>query len=143
MPNPVVPLPSAPARSEKQRIHDLTRERDRMSAELIRTKRLLGRVRDAVFSIDWGVNQQIGAIRQYLVDDWDAATPPGKAFDLMRARDTSKVSGEGRVAEGFEFENGKAVLCWLGARSSVNVYDSIEHIKDIHGHGGSTEVVYR
>lgn len=142
MPNPV-PLPSAPARTQTQRIGDLTRERDRIATDLVRTKRMLGRVREAVFNPDWGADQQVAAIRQYLVDDWEVTTPPGKAFDLMRSHDSTKVSGEGRVAEGFEFQNGKAVLCWVGALSSVNVYESIDHIKAIHGHGGSTEVVYR
>lgn len=138
-----VPLPTAPARSGANRINDLVRERDRMSANLLATKRLLAAIRDAVFNPTWDNNQSIAAVRQYLVDEWDIATPPGKAFDLMRSHDSSRVSGEGRVAEGFEFENGKAVLCWLGPYSSVNTYDSIDHIRHIHGHGGSTEVVYR
>lgn len=142
MPNPT-PLPSAPPRSQAQRIGDLTRERDRISADLIRTKRVLGAVRDAVFNADWGQTQMVQAIRQYLVDDWDSTTPPGRAFDLLRSHDSSKISGEGRVAEGFEFENGKVALCWLGKFASVNVYDSIDHVRAIHGHGGSTEVKFR
>jgi hypothetical protein len=142
MTNPI-PTPSAPPRTEKQRIRDLTNERDRMSAELTDVKRLLGSIRDAVFNPDWGADQAVSSIRQYLVNDWKAATPPGRAFDLMRSVDGSGVSGTGRVAEGFEFENGKAVLCWLGAMSSVNVYESIDHIRAIHGHGGSTEVKFR
>jgi hypothetical protein len=142
MPNPT-PLPSAPPRSQAQRIGDLTRERDRIAADLIRTKRVLGAIRDAVFNTAWGQDQMVQAVKQYLVDDWDATTPPGCAFDLMRSHDGSGVSGSGRVAEGFEFENGKVALCWLGKFSSVNVYDSIDHVRAIHGHGGSTEVVYR
>jgi hypothetical protein len=137
------PLPSAPPRSQAQRIRDLTRERDRISTELIAAKKLLGHIRDAVFNPDWGTNQAIAAIRQYLVDGWETATPPGKVFDLMRSHDGSGVSGSGRVAEGFEFENGKVVMCWLGAMASINMYESIDHVKAIHGHGGSTEVVYR
>lgn len=138
-----VPLPTAPARSEKQRILDLTRERDRMSKELLAARRLLGLVRDSIFNPDWGNDQRINSIKQYLVDDWDSATPPGRVFDLLRMHDGTKVSGEGRVAEGVEFENGKVAMCWLSATSSVCVYDSIEHVRAIHGHGGSTEVVFR
>lgn len=142
MTNPT-PLPSAPPRSQAQRIGDLTRERDRIATDLINTKRLLGQLRDAAFNPAWSADQSMSAIRQALMDGWDAATPPGNAFDLMRSHDSSKISGEGRVAEGFEFENGKVALCWLGKYASVNVYDSIEHVRVIHGHGGSTEVVYR
>lgn len=142
MTNPT-PLPSAPPRSQAQRIGDLTRERDRISTELINVKQMLGLIRDAAFNPAWDHQQSMSAIRQALVDGWEDATPPGRVFDLMRSHDGSKISGTGRVAEGFEFENGKAALCWLGKFASVNVYDSIEHIRAIHGHGGSTEVVYR
>lgn len=138
-----VPLPTAPARSEKQRILDLTRERDRMSKELLAAKRLLGGIRDSIFNPDWGNDQRINSIKQYLVDDWDSATPPGRVFDLIRMHDGTGVSGDGRVAEGVEFENGKVAMCWLSATSSVCVYDSIDHVRAIHGHGGSTEVVFR
>lgn len=141
MPNPV-PLPTAPARTGAQRINDLIRERDRIAANLVGTRRLLGAIRDVAFSVD-SPDTGFAAVRQLLADDWDTATPPGQSFDLMRSHDSSKVSGEGRVAEGFEFENGKVALCWLGQFSSVNVYDSIEHVIHIHGHGGSTQVVYR
>lgn len=137
------PLPTAPARSEKQRILDLTRERDRMSKELVAAKRLLGSIRDSIFNSGWGNDQRINSIKQYLVDDWNSATPPGRVFDLLRAHDGTKVSGEGRVAEGIEFENGKIAMCWLSVTSSVCVYDSIDHVRAIHGHGGSTEVVFR
>ncbi len=137
------PVPAPPRRTQAQRIVDLTRERDRMSRELIQIKKLLGKIRDSVFNVDWGNDQQLDAVRQALLDDWDTATPPGKIFDLIRAHDSSGVSGDGRVAEGVEFENGKVAMCWLGAMASVNLYDSIDHVRAIHGHGGSTEVVYR
>lgn len=142
MTNPT-PMPSAPPRSQAQRIGDLTRERDRVANELIQVKRLLGMIRDAAFNPGWNGDQSISAIRQTLVDGWENVTPPGRAFDLMRSHDSSKISGEGRVAEGFEFENGKVALCWLGRFSSVNIYDSIDHVRVIHGHGGSTEVKFR
>ena len=138
-----VPLPTAPARSAPQRILDLTRERDRMSKELIQAKRLLGRIRDSVFNPDWGTSQIIDALRQYLVDDWETATPPGRVFDLLRNHDGSGISGSGRVAEGIEFENGKVAMCWLSSTSTVTLFDSIDDVVAIHGHGGSTEVKFR
>lgn len=143
MPTNPIPLPSAPVRTPVQQVGDLRRERDRIAADLVRAKRMLGCVREAVFNAEWDRHQTISAIRQCLLDDWEASAPPGRSFGLMRAHDSSKVSGVGTVAEGYEFENGKVALCWLGRYSSVNVYDSIEHVKVIHGHGGSTEVVYR
>lgn len=141
-PTPPPPVPSAPPRSQAQRIGDLTRERDRACAELISVKKLLGRIREATFQAS-SAGTGFDRIRQLLVDNWQETTPPGRVFDLMRSFDSSGKSGTGRVAEGIEFENGKVALCWLGPTSSVNVYDSIEHVIAIHGHGNSTEVVYR
>ena len=134
----------APARSQAQRINDLTRERDRLAKDLIGVRALLGRVRNAVFNLDTSpCHAEVAELKRLFLDNWEAATPPGRCFDMMRATDESKVSGTGRVAEGFEFENGKVALCWLGKFSSVNVYDSIDHVRAIHGHGGSTQIVYR
>lgn len=142
MPN--IPAPASTTRSQAQRIGDLTRERDRIASELVNVRAVLGRVRDAVFDLDGGpCASAVADLKRLFLDNWETATPPGRCFDLMRAHDGSKVSGTGRVAEGFEFENGKVALCWLGQFASVNVYDSIEHVRAIHGHGGSTQVVYR
>lgn len=116
-------------------------ERDRIAAELSGVKVLLGKIREAAFDQD--AKGAYAAIRTLLVENWDAATPQGKTFDLVRHVDHSKVSGTGAVAEGFEFKNGKVALCWLGRFSSVNVYDSIDHVRHIHGHGGATEVVFK
>jgi len=70
-----------------------------------------------------------------------------KNFWLNRKEDESGVSGTGRVAQGTEFDNGKCALTFLSDEtdidaSSVGVYDSIEDVKQIHGHGGKTEVEY-
>lgn len=130
------------SRSLSQRIGDLTRERDRISKELVATKRLLGSIREIAFGAGSSL-EGFSEIRQALGENWETATPPGRTFDLMRSHDGSGVSGAGRVAEGFEFEGGKVALCWLGRYSSVNVYDSVDHVKHIHGHGGATEVVFR
>ena len=116
-------------------------QRDQLAADLVRVRRLLGRIREAAFGQD--PDTGFAEIRRILVDNWQDATPAGRSFDLMRSVDTSGVSGTGRVAEGFEFENGKVALCWLGPMSSVNVYDSLDHVRAIHGHGGHTQVVPR
>lgn len=142
MTNPI-PSPSAPPRSQAQRLGDLSRERDRLAADLVKARRLLGQFRDAVFNLDDNASStEITDLKRLMFDNWEAATPPGRSFDLMRAHDGTKVSGTGRVAEGYEFENGKVALCWLGQFSSVNIYEGIDHVRAIHGHGGSTEVVF-
>jgi len=63
-----------------------------------------------------------------------------KIFYLKRAEDESGVSGTGRVAQGFIFDNGKVAVTWLSEHPSVTVYDNIGEVTAIHGHGGKTEV---
>ena len=64
-----------------------------------------------------------------------------KIFYLKRVEDESGVSGTGRIAQGFIFDNGKVALTWLSEHPSVTVYDSIGEVHAIHGHGGKTEVI--
>ena len=64
-----------------------------------------------------------------------------KMFYLKRVEDESGVSGTGRIAQGFIFDNGKVALTWLSEHPSVTVYDSIGEVTAVHGHGGKTEVV--
>ena len=64
-----------------------------------------------------------------------------KIFYLKRSEDESGISGTGRVAQGFIFDNGKVAVTWLSEHPSVTVYDSIGEVTAIHGHGGKTEVV--
>ena len=64
-----------------------------------------------------------------------------KIFYLKRDEDESGVSGTGRVAQGFIFDNGKVAVSWLSEHPSVTIYDSIGEVHAIHGHGGKTEVV--
>lgn len=63
-----------------------------------------------------------------------------RRFYLNRKNDVSGVSGEGVVAVGVQFPNGKCVLNWVTDTPSFNFYNSINDIKDIHGHGDSTEI---
>jgi hypothetical protein len=64
-------------------------------------------------------------------------------FQLYRREDESGVSGEGTVAFGVKFPepNGRVVLGWVTDFNSVAVYDSMDDMKDIHGHGGKTSIV--
>ena len=62
-----------------------------------------------------------------------------KIFYLKRVEDESGVSGTGRVAQGFIFDNGKVAVTWLSEHPSVTIYDSIGEVRAIHGHGGKTE----
>lgn len=63
-----------------------------------------------------------------------------RRFVLNRIEDETGTSGTGYVADGIQFYNGKCVLCWRAADSSIAVYDDIETLKNIHGHNGKTEV---
>lgn len=60
----------------------------------------------------------------------------------MRDEDVTGVSGVGRVAEGVQFSTGDCVLVWLGTLSSVVVYRSLADLEAIHGHGGSSRVIW-
>jgi len=64
----------------------------------------------------------------------------GKEFYLNRTEDESGISGTGRVAQGFVFDNGRVALVWLSEHPSTTVYDNIGEVQAIHGHSGSTEV---
>ena len=64
-----------------------------------------------------------------------------KVFYLNRVEDESGISGTGRVAQGFIFDNGKVCVTWLSDHPSVTVYDNIGEVHAIHGHGGKTEVI--
>ena len=61
-----------------------------------------------------------------------------KIFYLKREEDESGISGTGRVAQGFVFDNGKVAVSWLSEHPSITIYDSIGEVHAIHGHGGKT-----
>lgn len=63
-----------------------------------------------------------------------------KRFYLHRKEDETGISGEGFVAHGVQFEDGRVALRWRTATASTGLYDSIEDVIEIHGHGGRTEV---
>jgi hypothetical protein len=65
-----------------------------------------------------------------------------KRFHLFRNKDYSGVSGVGVVAEGVEFTDGTVAMKWLSNISALTVFQSIYDVEKIHGHRGSTEVVW-
>ena len=65
-----------------------------------------------------------------------------KIFYLNRTEDESGISGTGRVAQGFVFDNGKVAVTWLSEHPSVTIYDNIGEIHAVHGHGGKTTVEF-
>jgi|TARA_R100001463_G_scaffold20839_1_gene50567 hypothetical protein len=65
-----------------------------------------------------------------------------KMFYLKREEDESGISGTGRVAQGFVFDNGKVAVTWLSEHPSVTIYDNIGEVHAIHGHGGKTSVEF-
>jgi hypothetical protein len=64
-----------------------------------------------------------------------------KIFYLKRLEDESGVSGTGRVAQGFIFDNGKVALTWLSEHPSITIYDNIGEVHAIHSHDGKTEFI--
>lgn len=128
--------------SERRTINNLRQERDRISNELRRCRGDWHRLKDAVFGEGTDADK-LAQIQRILGNNLEHAVSTSKWYDLIRHHDPSKVSGTGRVAEIAEFEDGTTVLRWLSGTPSTTVYDSLEHVVRIHGHGGSTEVVPR
>lgn len=62
-------------------------------------------------------------------------------FYLQRTEDATGVSGVGRVAQGFIFEDGTVALRWLSEHRSTAIYSSIAEVQAIHGHNGATQIV--
>lgn len=65
-----------------------------------------------------------------------------RRFHLQRNVDATGTSGIGFVAVGCEFPNGWCSLTWLTLHTSVAFYPSIEALEHIHGHSGSTLIVW-
>lgn len=69
-----------------------------------------------------------------------------KVFSLVRNKDVSGISGTGEVAWGCVFPDGTAVLRWHaekgGAPPSTSMWNCVGDIERIHGHEGSTQIVY-
>lgn len=65
-----------------------------------------------------------------------------RRFALRRDEDLTGVSGTGIVAEGVEFWDGKVVMRWRSLTASTAIYDSVQHVEEIHGHEGRTRVCW-
>ena len=63
-----------------------------------------------------------------------------RPFYLHRIVDASGVSGTGIVAVGAVLPSGKAVLEWRSRWKTVTVFESVDQIIRIHGHGGRTQL---
>lgn len=66
-----------------------------------------------------------------------------RTFRLHREEDETNISGTGYVAEGVEFTDGRVAMRWTvrgGPRASTGLYDSIQDVKEIHGHEGKTKI---
>ena len=64
---------------------------------------------------------------------------PGiRPFYLYRIEDASGVSGTGIVAVGVVLPSGKAVMEWRSRWKTLTVFESVEQVVLIHGHGGRT-----
>jgi len=61
---------------------------------------------------------------------------------ITRHEDVHGVSGTGKVADVFEATNGKCIVVWNSAHTSVNVYDHIKDVETTHSHGGKSLVVW-
>jgi len=65
-----------------------------------------------------------------------------RRFELEREVDVSGVSGTGLVAFGAQAPDGTCVLWWDSEHDSIAIYPTMETLLAIHGHGGTTRVVY-
>ena len=59
---------------------------------------------------------------------------------MNRTKDETGISGTGIVAEGLQFSSKKCVISWLSDTPSIEIYDSIEEVRRIHGHQGETQI---
>jgi hypothetical protein len=75
----------------------------------------------------------------------DEAPPKIRKFHLNRERDESGVSGTGIVAVGVVLPSGRAIIEWVSKRTkadSLGIYDDVEDVEMVHGHGGATKIVF-
>lgn len=63
-----------------------------------------------------------------------------RRFSLERDSDVSGISGTGRVAIGVQFPNGRCVMQWQTNIKSLAIYDTVDQLEEVHGHGGQTRL---
>jgi len=92
-------------------------------------------------------DEKVASVEVVLIDNGEDTAPAAleqfaRMFFLHRKEDETGVSGPGIVAEGVEFWDGTVAMRWRSGIASTAVYDSVESVEKIHGHGGKTDVVY-
>jgi hypothetical protein len=76
-----------------------------------------------------------------------------RRFQLVRTVDVTGISGVGPVAEGIEFSDGSVVLRWLapyiaathrerGVKPTTVLHEDTNSVIALHGHNGSSEIVW-
>lgn len=65
-----------------------------------------------------------------------------RIFRLRRLADYSGVSGIGQIAEGVVFSDGTVVLRWRSAHPTTTIFDCLDDVIRIHGHGGASRVQF-
>ena len=94
-------------------------------------------------AIAWGEDRWSGFVRsQKRLIVTENSPPKLRMVQLMRDEDPSGVSGVGRVAVGVVFPSGKVVLEWFGSHNTLGIYDDLNRVEYIHGHGGKTRIVF-
>ena len=65
-----------------------------------------------------------------------------KLYKLVRKHDVNKVSGTGTVALISVMPSGRAVMEWISSNHpTLTIFNNIDEISLIHGHGGDSVVV--
>ena len=65
-----------------------------------------------------------------------------KLFKLLRKYDINKVSGTGVVALIGVMPSGRAIMAWISSNHpTLTIFNNIDEISLIHGHGGDSVVV--
>lgn len=66
-----------------------------------------------------------------------------RRFHLYRITDVTGTSGTGVVAEGCVFTDGHVALRWPSSTSSWILYNSVDDMEKVHGHGGNTKILWK
>jgi len=67
---------------------------------------------------------------------------PTQRFIIWRHTDKTGVSGTGLVAYGWEREDGRATVRWLGEHRTETLHEGgMASVRAIHGHGGATSIL--
>src|SRR5688572_12719520 len=65
-----------------------------------------------------------------------------RRFYLDRNTDVTGASGTGRVADGVVWPDGTVTVRWRGEHQSTVFWNNLESAERVHGHGGTTKVVF-